>query len=502
METLKGKNIINRMSDLMNYGGGKSAAKSNPKLSFNNLEYSITLTDGRTLGILRENAKFYIKETKSKNPTVNDFEYIGGIINGSKQSYRSYSDAIKFLNLMIGESNKKNPFAKAVNLYECDNTMKKGEMQEKKEPEKNPEESKKKDDSELDEEGKMNEKTVLKIPQKQSPQQQPAPAPQASAAPSVSDKPSADTGIDGGLDLGDGSQKDANSSDSLDLGGDTGGDDLDLGGSEDLGLGGSSDEETKQIQKITGKLGQKMRDLDQPNEDLTKYVFNSVVSSLDLNDLDDQNKKEIIKKFKKKLKGEEEEKDVADELGTDETGDTGLEDTGDGLDLGDDSTGKDEELAECDAPFGEKKEPQNIKSKNAPFNEKPTKLKTESKIKKTIEKYFDIMPLEKPVVKEVSAKTADLLTEGKKKCKTIEQEISLKKVIDFDKNLSVHTLKENLILKTNHDIVVGKSKHEKYIMIETTGKIKGVLMDTTTKKGMVYRMKDKNDYLNFIKLGK
>ena len=36
------------------------------------------------------------------------------------------------------------------------------------------------------------------------------------------------------------------------------------------------------------------------------------------------------------------------------------------------------ELEECDAPFGEKKEPQNIKSASAPFNEKPKNIKTET----------------------------------------------------------------------------------------------------------------------------
>jgi hypothetical protein len=492
METLKGQNIINRMSELMNYGSSKAPAKSGNKKSFNNLEYSITLNDGKTLGILRENAKFYIKETTTKNPTVNDFEFIGGIINGAKQSYSSYSDAIKFLNLMISDSNSKNPFAKQVNLYE--NCGKKHDLEEKKDVEPEKEEDKKKDDKELDEEGKVDEKTVLKLPKNEpQPQPQPAPAAPQSQAPSL-DKTSDDSGIDGGLDLGDDKGGD-DSLDSLDLGDDKGGDDLGL---DDLGSEGGSDEQTKQIQKLTGKLGQKMRDLEQPNEDLTKYVFNSVTSSLDLKGLDDQNKKEIVKKFKKKLKGEEEEEEngKSDEFSSEETPDTGLEDTGLGLDNNTD--GKDEELAENNvAPFGEKTEPRNIKTKNAPFTEKPTKLKTENRIKRTIEKYFD-----EPVIKETVTNKIDLLTEGKKKCKTALQEASLKKVIDFDKNFSIQSLKENIILKTNHVIVVGNKKHQKYVMIETTGKIKGILMDTTTKKGIVYRMNDKNDYLNFIKLGK
>jgi len=70
----------------------------------------------------------------------------------------------------------------------------------------------------------------------------------------------------------------------------------------------------KSIQKLTGKLGEKLRDnMDQMESDDLKYVLNSVISAIDLNKLDDSDKEEVSAQ----LDGDE---DMGDEdMGDEET---------------------------------------------------------------------------------------------------------------------------------------------------------------------------------------
>lgn len=599
MENLKGKNIIERMNQLMNYGKTTKPAVKEGR-NWADLEYSIKAPNGKTYGILRDQAKFYIKESIHDNPTVQDFEFIGGHINGSKKHYANYSHALSYLNLMIAEMNQKNPKSKSINLLECG--YKEKPMDENKEKE-------------------VDEKTVLKLPQAPA---APAPAPQAAPA----QQPKGNPGLDMGNDTEDN------------------GDELDLGDEgHDEGSIGDSEEE-KEIQKLTGKLGQKMRELDTPDADLTKYVMNSIMSALDLQDLDDSDQKQIMKKIKKKMSGEGEFDKTSDEdsdldMGndTEDNGDdfdfgddTDTEDTGDNLDLGgndnkqkeigmkeissglanrasisaerkswdadanedpistqkyrnqtkdfsayinpqikdeilrlgggiikktsdfltlsfddvkisirpdgykiisgevkninpktvqvlprlikkiqsdmdiDNNKPKSTEIQESDAPYGEKKDNQNIKSKNAPFSEKPKGIKTESRIQKTITKYFEYSPEEKQQMKMNSLKESKeksmLLKEGKSKCKTVKQEIALTKVLDYDGNFQLKTMNESIVLDTQRKVNLGGKEYKKLVMIESNGKVSGILKDVETKTARQFRMIDKNDYINFIKLGK
>ena len=484
MENLKGKNIIERMNDLMSYGKTKPNVQEGRNWA--NLEYSIKAPDGKTYGILRDQTKFYIKESKISNPTIQDFDFIGGEINGSKRHYSSYSGALNYLNLMIAEMNQKNPKSKGINLMECD--VKQKSMEEAKEKD-------------------IDEKTVLKIPQAQPAQ----PAPQAQPEPQS--QPSNDTELDFSNN-GDDSE--------LDLGTDDKPADDDLGdenlmGDDDVMGDGEESEEVKTIQRLTGKLGQKMRDLEQPDNDLTKYVMNSVIAALDLQDLDDSDQKQVMKKLKKKITGEGEMEDQDQDTTDVNIDDTTFDDNGDetqnddvNLDFGEpeDDQNKEEDLAESGtvAPYGEKKEAQNIKSANAPFSEKPTNIKTESKIQRTLKKYYEYSPEELRFTKDnqliESTKKTQLLKEGKSKCKSVEQEIALTKVLNYDNGFSIKTMKESVIVETGKKIDLGGKVYQKLIMVESNGKTSGILKDTITKTATQYRMKDKNDYLKFINLGK
>lgn len=482
MENYKGKNLIERMNDLMKYGN-TAKPKVQEGRNWGSLEYSIEAPNGKTYGILRDQTKFYIKESKINNPTIQDFDFIGGVINGSKTHYKNYSHALNYLNLMIAEMNQRNPKSKGINLLECN--AKTNPMEEEKE---------------------VDEKTVLKMPQAQ-PTQQPAPAMDTK-------QPNDGSGLNfGGDDSG------------LDLGGDNSEDELDLGG-DDSGLEGedsedgldNEDENTKEIQKLTGKLGQKMRDLEQPDSDLTKYVINSVLSALDLNELEPEDQKKILKKLKKQMEQNDEldadlDTEDDDELDLDNEEGDDTEDTGDELDFGGKAKKpKENEMQELvllgDDNKGEQEHGQQEKSKwnVPPKNQKYWDNKNQGKINKTISKYFEYTPEEIDAQKQQKMSESkikgSLLKEGKDKCKTIEQELSLQKVLNYDKGFGIKTMKENLVVTTRHNIILGGKEYSKLVMIESNGKVSGILKDVETKQAKQFRMNDKTDYINFVKLGK
>ena len=69
---------------------------------------------------------------------------------------------------------------------------------------------------------------------------------------------------------------------------------------EDLNFDEEEDDPIKAIQKTTGELGQQLRDTEDVSSDMTKWVAKSVMSALDVDNLDTSDKKDIIKALKKK----------------------------------------------------------------------------------------------------------------------------------------------------------------------------------------------------------
>ena len=96
----------------------------------------------------------------------------------------------------------------------------------------------------------------------------------------------------------------------------------DMEGMDDMGgepsEGGEGEPTTfKSIQKLTGKLAQKIRDYsgeDELSSKDVKYVINSILSSLDLNSLDEDDKEEILTRFD----GEEESDYGMEDMGSEE----------------------------------------------------------------------------------------------------------------------------------------------------------------------------------------
>jgi hypothetical protein len=270
-EKLTGQNKLNRIMEIARFNEVIPQSINETAKS----EYSVSLADGHNYQIVREKQGYIIKKTISESGT----DYLEPMKN--RKYYSSYSQAFKRLNLVAGELNRLNENEEGVSLY--------GEQK----------------------------KFVLKTPKPEMPEAPVAPpmAPPMAppAVPSPELPPAPDMG-DEGMDMGD---------EGMDMG-DEG---MEMG-DEGMDMGGNDSEEQvsfKTIQKLTGKLTQKIRVLDNEegmtSEDI-KYVINMVLSSLELGSLSEEDKEDIMSKF------EEQEEDFGNDMGGDDM---------DGEDLTDDS---------------------------------------------------------------------------------------------------------------------------------------------------------------------
>ena len=231
---------LQRIMEIANYG-------MVPKIhthKTSSLEYNVKAADGNNYGIIRENAKYMIlKEGKD------GYTYLDGLKNNSRYSFNSYSEAFKKLNLLMKPLNETYNGGKQFNLI--------GEQEEESEDTKfvlkQPEVTIKADNEDLDFDDSIS---------------------------SSFDDSFDDEEIEGDT--------------SLDI--DDSFDDEEIEGDVEV----TDDEDaTRAIQKLTGKLGQKLRDLPEPDmtADIIKYVLNSIISAVDLEKLSSDDKDEIVEKF-------------------------------------------------------------------------------------------------------------------------------------------------------------------------------------------------------------
>jgi len=248
-EKLEGLEKIQRIMEIARY-------KENIPNSINEVNsnhYNIKLVDGNTYHIEKERNGYVIKRTVNEG----QLDYIEPMKN--RKYYQSYSQALKRLNLITKEVNSLLGNEEGVSLFS------------------------------------EQKKFVLKTPKPETP---PAPAPEPAPAPMPSPEPMAgtETTPDMGMDMGSEMPDD-------DMGMGEPSDDMP---DDDMGMGEPSDDmpeedgivSFKTIQKLTGKLGQKLRKINQGEEpisaDDTKYVINSILSALDLSVLSDEDVEEII----------------------------------------------------------------------------------------------------------------------------------------------------------------------------------------------------------------
>ena len=406
-KSLKGQDKINRITDLMS-----RMTTLNESTSLSEIDFIKKGPNGIVYGIIRENHNYFIKTSEKTSGTLvaEDFQYVGGVKNKYDERYHSYAEALKHLNMKFDMLNESYGIETGTNLFESDGiptgnasgmasgVAGMGFVMEEDEEEGEVKEG----DTQIiaDDEESIDEKTVIKVD---------APAPPPVEAP-VEDEVEADPFAD---EEGMEGEEDPFADEE--------------GGEGMEGEEGMEDEEgdetTKKIQKYTGKVGQLLRDKDEPDPELDKYVINSIVSAIDWEEIPDEDVEDIIAK----IEGEDEEDGEGDEFATgdEEVVDLDAEEGGDEDPFADDEGG--EELAESE----EDDEEEEVKESRV-FSKKQL---MESFLKNTTKKSL------KKVLKETRSVCEDCLGEGCESCGMDEHHNLSDKEIGYDRNEYV-TMKE------------------------------------------------------------
>lgn len=293
-------------------------------------DYQIVLADGVTYSIDKEKLGYVIKKKVNEN-----FEYIDSMKNRSH--YKSYSQALKRLNLIAKEVNKLNEVEENISLFNED------------------------------------KKYLLKTPKPKMEDEPQGPAPmgppsaQAPAPPIETPPMGSDNPEMGGEDMG---------SNMPEMGNEDMGSDMPEMGNEDMGsdmpeMGEDEGTSFKDIQKLTGKLSQKIREIED-EQPLTgkdvKYVINSILSALNLDELSTDDKDEIVSRFEE----EDEEGQPSDNMDFSSSEE----------DLGPDTSSEDEE------PKGEMGESMPTHKSSIASNTTEMYGMNESKVENILKSYF------------------------------------------------------------------------------------------------------------------
>ena len=383
-EKLEGTDKLRRIMEIARYNEvDRSQVNEN-----SSVDYTRQLADGKYYSIVHEKNGYIIKSGLNES----DMDYNEPMQN--RRYHSSYSQALKKMNLLAKELNVLHENEEGLSLF--------GEQK----------------------------KFVLKTPKPEVEAPAPAPAPmdEPSAEPemdlSLDMAPSADGGedLDLGLDMGD------ESGDELGLDMDIEEPAPDMGDDEEISV--------KVIQKLTGKLGQKLRTLDQQegltSEDI-KYVLNSIISAVDLDKLSEEDRDDILANF------EEDEIDY----GVDDEADLDV-DAGDELDLDMDLD------LDMEEPAGEADE--------SMVGEKVMdEIFSESKIDKVLSKYFVVSDEEKTLTESKNIKKfimgkiqkVTVKKEMKSMCETVEQELTADFLLRENENIKFlgKTNKGNLVFE-------------------------------------------------------
>ena len=250
-EKLNGDEKLRRILELTYYNNNKNNTASQ------RAEYISESTTG-VYGVVKEKDGYYVK----KGLNESSLDYIGGMFMKNKNKFSSYAEALKRLELLKGQ-----------------------EM--------------------LQEDTKY----VLKMGGKPAAENEAAPMPPAPPAPAPDAMPPAPAEVAAemppALPPADGEM----SPDAM-------GDEAMPPAPEEDGEGApeEGDDKMKLIQKLTGKLGQKIRDIqDELESDDIKYILNSVISAVNLDKLDADDKEEILGSFEDDEEGLGDEGDFGNE---------------------------------------------------------------------------------------------------------------------------------------------------------------------------------------------
>jgi hypothetical protein len=257
-EKLEGMEKIARIMEIARY---KEAAP-NPINETTSNEYSVKFADGYLYRICKEKTGYVIK--KGLNESTMD--YVEPMKN--RRHYDSYSGAFKRLNLMAKEINALTETEDGISLFT------------------------------------EQKKYVLKTPKPATPDMG-APVPSPEPEMPTNDAPMPDM---------DGEEMPTPDMPSND----TPMPDMDSEEMPEPDMEGDDNEEEgfKTIQKLTGKLAQKLRNLEDGEEEVSskdlKYVINSILSAIDMDKLEDDDKEEIVDRIEGEEEGHEEPKHPMD----------------------------------------------------------------------------------------------------------------------------------------------------------------------------------------------
>lgn len=390
-EKLQGAEKIARIMEIARYG-------EVPKQEINvneTTDYTRVLADGNVYGIVKERNGYIVK----KGIDESTLDYIDPMKN--RKYHSSYSQALKKLNLIAGELNRVNENEQGTELF--------GEQK----------------------------KFVLKTPTSSAP----APAPVAPAPAPEMPAPSPE--MPAPSPMGDDTMPEPMGDDMMPDDMETDEPSMDEPMGDPMGGEDEGPVTLKQVQKLTGKLGQKLRayasEQEMTSEDV-KYVLNSILSAVDLNLLDETDKEDILSRFEGEEGGEE--GSSYDEIGMEPT----EPDTSD-LDMGGEITAE-PEVGESDG----------YKTK---INAIMDGMFNESKVDKILSKYF------------VETSEEKKMNESKKVQTYIKKKINKVNVMEEIKNLS-ETIEQELtsefILRENESAkFIGKT-NLKNLIFENEGK--------------------------------
>jgi len=398
-EKLQGLEKINRILEIARY---KENIPSNLNET-SRVEFERVLADGNHYEIVKEKSGYVIKKRVDES-----LEYIEPMKN--RKHYGSYSAALKRLNLIAGEVNRLTENEEEVSMYNL------GEQK----------------------------KFTLKTPKPAMPE--PAAAPELPMPPAA---PETDAMDDAELDAPEGEEMD------LDMDMDTPEGDMDVDMSAEEEPMDDQEEVTfKTIQKLTGKLGQKIRMMNDSvgmtSEDV-KYVINSLLSALDLSKLDEEDQEDIMAKFEEDQEsGYDSDMDMGSMGGDDDELDMDME-----MDVEEPMDGEMEEgdvigvYSNIDKQRDEMSEEDKVNSHVAKMMDE---IFAESKIDKVLTSYFNISESEKKEKKQKLNESKKVAVSSiKRLSETIEQELAAEFIVRENSNYKLvgKTNKSNLVFEHN-----------------------------------------------------
>jgi hypothetical protein len=401
-EKLQGTDKLRRIMEIARYNETDSSSVNESK----SVEYQRQLADGKYYGIVYEKNGYVIKSGVNES----EMDYIDPMQN--RKYLSSYSKALKKLNLMAAEMNRLHENEEGLDLF-----------------------------------GEQNKKFVLKTPKPEveAPAEEPMDLDLSASADSDMGGDELDLDMDLDMDSPEGGEE-------MDL-------DLDMGDEADMDAELDNQEEEvsiKVIQKLTGKLGQKLRTIDSQegltSEDI-KYVLNSIISAVDLDKLSEEDKEDILANF------EEDEIDY----GVDDEADLDV-DAGDELDLDMDFD------MDMEEPMEESVDGEMDEGKSKHGEKIMDEIFSESKIDKVLSKYFVVTDEEKTLAEQKKIKRfisekvqkVTIRKEMKSMCETVEQELTADFLLKENSDIKFlgKTNKGNLVFENDGQQIKVSQKGE------------------------------------------